>query len=220
MVRILHYTDEQIEQGQTGPSFGFTLLGTKRLDNLQYCVETAIKDGIAGDLIETGVWRGGASILMRAVLEAYPHEERKVYLADSFEGLPAPDVANYPVDRGDLHHKYNYLAVSQQEVENNFESYGLLDEKVVFLKGWFKDTMPAAPMDKLAVMHLDGDMYESTMEVLVNLYPKLSPGGFCIIDDYALPRCRKAVNDYRKEHQINDEVIKVDFTGIYWRKSG
>jgi predicted O-methyltransferase YrrM len=85
-----------------------------------------------------------------------------------------------------------FLAVSREDVERNFAKYGLLDDRVVFLQGWFKDTLPSAPIGKIALLRLDGDMYESTMDALQNLYPKLSPGGYCIIDDFFGP-CRLAV---------------------------
>jgi O-methyltransferase len=103
-------------------------------------------------------------------------------------------------------------------VESHFERYGLLDNKVVFLKGWFRDTLPSAPIEKLAVLRLDGDMYGSTIDALTNLYPKLSKGGFCIVDDYALDGCRRAVDEYRTEHGIDAEMRAIDWTGRYWRK--
>ena len=211
-------TDDK-QYGRTRVTYGDTMIGRKRLDNLQYCIETVLQDGVEGDLIETGVWRGGACIFMRAVLAAYGVEDRKVFVADSFEGLPAPDANNFPADAGDKHHTHNtYLGVSRKEVEENFEKYGLLDDQVIFLEGWFIDTLPQAPIEKLAVLRSDGDMYESTIETLENLYPKLSSGGFCIIDDYALPGCEAAVNDYRSEHGISAELVEIDWTGRYWRK--
>ena len=103
-------------------------------------------------------------------------------------------------------------------MQANFERYGLLDEQVLFLEGWFKDTLPDAPIDKLAVMRLDGDMYGSTMEALTNLYPKLSRGGFCIVDDYALHRCKQAVDDFRAEWNINGPLVKIDWSGVFWQK--
>jgi hypothetical protein len=106
-----------------------------------------LSEGVEGDLIETGVWRGGASIFMRAVLAAYGIEDRKIFVADSFEGLPAPDAEKYPADQNERFHTYTYLAVSKEDVENNFRKYGLLDNQVVFLKGWFKDTLPQAPIE-------------------------------------------------------------------------
>lgn len=194
------------------------MIGIRRLDNIQSSIEIVIREGVEGDLIETGVWRGGACIFMRAVLAAYGIENRKVFVADSFEGLPKPE-DKYPADKGDRHHVHSFLAVSQDDVENNFRKYGLLDDKVVFLKGWLKDTLPAAPIEKLAILRLDGDMYGSTMDALLSLYPKLSKGGFCIIDDYGAARgCREAVDEYRVQHKIKSEMRDIDWTGRFWRK--
>jgi O-methyltransferase len=195
------------------------MIGRKRLDNLQSCVESVLTEGVEGDFIETGVWRGGSCIFMRAILAAHGVHDRRVFVADSFAGLPEPDGDKYPEDKGDTHHIHDRLAISREQVAANFEKYGLLDDQVVFLKGWFKDTLPNAPIEKLAVLRLDGDMYESTMDALESLYPKLSPGGYCIIDDYSLPGCEKAVADYRARHGIEDEIQTIDWTGSYWQKS-
>jgi hypothetical protein len=80
------------------------------------------------------------------------------------------------------------------------------------------DTLLTAPIEKLSILRLDGDMYQSTMEVLTTLYPKLSVGGFCIIDDYALQNCHQAVDDFRKAKGITSPLQKVDWTGAFWRK--
>jgi O-methyltransferase len=206
-------------EGRDWPKLAHSMVGMKRLDNLQMCVESALREGVPGDLIETGVWRGGASILMRGILCAHDVRDRRVWVADSFEGLPPPDAAKYPADLGDRHHENRLLAVSLEEVQANFRKYGLLDEQVRFLKGWFKDTLPAAPIERLAVARLDGDMYESTMDALRSLYPKLSPGGFLIIDDYgAIPACRRAVTDFRDEHGIAAPIQAIDWTGVWWRR--
>lgn len=205
--------------GGDWPVTAHTMIGLKRLDNLQACVESVLAEGVPGDFIETGVWRGGATILMRAILKAYSVTDRLVWVADSFEGLPPPDPARYPCDAGDTHHEQNVLAVSLDQVKANFDRYGLLDEQVRFLKGWFRDTLPAAPVERLAVLRLDGDMYESTMDGLVHLYPKLSPGGYLIVDDYgAVPGCRRAVDDYRERQGITEELRPIDWTGVYWRR--
>ena len=219
LVQSRTITREQREIGRRWSSYAHTMIGFKRLDNLQYCIDTALHDGVEGDLIETGVWRGGSCIFMRGLLAARGIKNRKVFVADSFEGLPKPDAETYPADAGDDHHVHTFLAIPQSEVEENFRKYGLLDDQVVFLKGWFKDTLPTAPVEKLAVLRLDGDMYSSTIEALTHLYPKLSKGGFCIVDDYALEGCKKAVEDYRRENGITDEIKSVDWTGSYWRKA-
>lgn len=209
------------EQGCDWPENAQTMIGLERLDNLQGCVEDALANGVPGDLIETGVWRGGATILMRAVLKAIGVEDRRVWVADSFEGVPPPDPKRYPQDTGDGLYTVQELAVSLEQVQANFERYGLLDEQVRFLEGWFRDTLPEAPIERLAVVRLDGDLYESTMDALVNLYPKLSVGGYLIVDDYgAIPTCRQAVHDYREAHGVHEEILPIDWSGVFWQRSG
>jgi hypothetical protein len=178
-----------------------------------------IENDVKGDLIETGVWRGGATIFMRALLMAYGITDKTVWVADSFDGLPKPDEKKYVQDRGDKHFEEDVLKVALEDVKRNFAKYDLLDEQVQFIKGWFKDTLPVAPINRLSILRLDGDMYESTMDALVHLYPKLSSGGFILIDDWgAVKACRQAVEDYRNKHEITDEIVPVDWAGVYWKK--
>jgi len=212
-------TPDERAEGRTWSSYADTMIGLKRLDSLQACIETVLTERIPGDFIETGVWRGGACIFMRAVLAVHDVRDRRVFVADSFEGLPKPDTAKWPVDRRSTFHLHPYLAISQDQVRDNFRKYDLLDDQVVFLPGWFSDTLPTAPIERLAILRFDGDMYGSTMDVLTNLYPKLSTGGFCIIDDYGLRRCQQAVDDFRAAHRITAEITRVDWTGIFWRKT-
>jgi predicted O-methyltransferase YrrM len=154
---------------------------------------------------------------MRAILKTYGVEDRTVWLADSFEGLPPPNEEKYPQDRGSVFHTHEPLAVSLEEVQANFRKYGLLDKQVRFLKGWFKDTLPTAPIDRLAVLRLDGDMYESTMDALSALYSKVSPGGYIIIDDYCIPSCRAAVDEFRQRHRIDQPMQEIDTSSVYWQ---
>ncbi|MDQ6675549.1 MAG: TylF/MycF family methyltransferase [Chloroflexota bacterium] len=196
-----------------------TMIGLKRLDNLQHCIEDVLAKSVPGDFIETGVWRGGAVIFMRAVLKAYNIQDRTVWAADSFRGLPEPKADAYPADEGDRLFTYSELAVSLGEVQANFARYGLLDDQVRFLEGWFSDTLPRAPIDRLAIARLDGDMYESTIDGLTHLYPKLSKGGYLIVDDFGWGEaCRQAVHDYRTAHGISERLVDIDWTGVYWRK--
>lgn len=210
---------EAREIGLGWPLNGYSMIGMKRMNNIQECIEAVERDGVKGDFIETGVWRGGACIFAKALFDMY-RSDRKVWVADSFQGLPKPNAALYPEDEGDDLYALEQLRVSEEAVRENFERFGLLDEKVVFLKGWFKDTLPEAPIDRLSIVRLDGDMYESTMDGLKHLYPKLSPGGFLIIDDYGvIPACKKAVHDYRNGHGIAEEIVDIDGSGYFWRKS-
>jgi O-methyltransferase len=217
IVRDIPVTEHDREHGRIWPGCADTMIGRKRLDNLHQCVETVLREGIPGDLIETGVWRGGSCIFMAGVLAAHGVRDRRIFVADSFRGLPEPDPERYPADRGVTWHEHEELAVSRAEVEKNFRRYGLLDDHIVFLEGWFKDTLPTAPIERLAVLRLDGDMYESTMDALTSLYPKLSPGGYCIVDDYRIDECQKAIHDYRRQHGITAPMLEIDWSGAFWR---
>lgn len=208
------------QEGRDWPAEAETMIGLRRLDNLQECVESVLEAGTPGDLIECGVWRGGATILMRAVLKAFGDTERTVWVADSFEGLPRPDPERYPADAESSLWRFDELAVSEAEVRVNFARYGLLDEQVRFLKGWFRDTLPRAPIEQLAVLRLDGDMYESTIIALESLYPKVTPGGFVIVDDYgAVAGCRAAVDDFRGRFGIAEPLVDIDWTGVFWQRA-
>jgi hypothetical protein len=215
-----HFDPELREYGWDWPSKAHSMIGSKRMANLRALAERVIFGGVPGDFIETGVWRGGACIFMRAILEAYGISNRRVWLADSFAGLPPPDAASYPADTDDKFHTFVDLAVSIELVKQNFDKYGLLDDRVMFLKGWFKDTLPEAPISRLAILRLDGDMYESTADALRHLYDKLSPSGFVIVDDYrVVAGCRQAVDDFRTARSIKDSILEIDGVGIYWQKS-
>ncbi len=213
------YDPQSRENGKDWPSLAHTMIGVKRLQNLRRLCEDALGRNIPGDFIETGVWRGGACILMRAILQVYGITNRKVFVADSFAGLPAPDAEKYQADAGANWHEFSELAVSLEEVRSNFVAYRLLDEQVIFLKGWFKDTLTVAPINQLAVLRLDGDMYESTMDAITALYPKVSPGGYVIVDDYhSVPACKQAVYDYMTGIKDTPEIQEIDGSAVYWMK--
>lgn len=206
-----------LARGTTWPLIGETMVGLARLENLQACIERIVADGVPGDFIEAGTWRGGASIFMRGVLRALEIGDRNVWVADSFRGLPAPD-ERFAADAGDQHHRFSELAVPLDVVQENFRRYGLLDHQVRFLEGWFSDTLPTVSATRWSLIRLDGDMYESTMDTLVNLYPQLSPGGFVVVDDGALEPCRRAVDEFRAREGIGDPIEWIDWTGFFWQR--
>jgi O-methyltransferase len=206
-------------EGVDWPIDGYTMVGMKRLNNVQACVEDVIENGIPGDLIETGVWRGGTTIFMRALLKAHRVADRTVFVADSFRGLPPPDPDRWPADEGSRFHEIDFLRVPLERVEQNFHRFGMLDDQVRFVEGWFQDTLPTLKDRTWSVIRLDGDMYESTMVGLESLYPGLSPGGYLIVDDYgAVEKCKRAVDDYREANGIEEEIRPIDWTGVYWQK--
>lgn len=206
-------------EGLDWPTVGETMVGLRRLDNLQHCIADIVKSNVAGDLIEAGTWRGGAAIFMRAALEAFGDTKRRVWVADSFQGLPKPDSDKYPADKGLDWSRFHQLAVSLDSVKKNFEWYGMLDDRVIFLPGWFRDTLPRAPIERLALIRLDGDLYESTMVGLKSLYHALSIGGYVINDDYnSVPASKEATDDFRKERGITEEIIRVGYAAVYWKR--
>ncbi len=213
------FDSQSRELGRDWPMKAHSMIGNRRLGNLREVTEFVIANQIPGDFIETGVWRGGACIMARAVFKAYGVTDRRVWVADSFCGLPAPN-QKFAADANDKHHTYPQLAISLEEVKSNFAKYDLLDDQVVFLKGWFSETLPRAPIKALAVLRLDGDMYESTMDGLTQLYSKVSPGGVIIVDDYgAVAACQQAVLEFRAKHKIEDPIYNIDGIGVFWQKS-
>lgn len=207
-------------EGGDWPQFGHSMVGMRRLDHLQGCCQTVLREGIPGDFVETGVWRGGASILMAAILRLSQETQRKLFVCDSFQGLPVPNPKAYPEDQGDEHHHWGeYLGVSLEDVKRNFQRYGLLSEQVEFVPGWFSETLDGLKTSKIAVLRLDGDMYESTWDALEALYPRLQPGGFLIVDDYfALANCRKAVEDFFARESEPPRFQPIDAAGAWMQR--
>jgi len=213
------FKPEVRENGEDWPVLAQTMIGNKRLLNSQQLIEDIIKNKVPGDLVETGVWRGGSCIFMAAILKAWNETDRSVYVCDSFEGLPKPKDHEYPVDRGDTHWTAGFLSVPLEKVQSNFEGYDLLSDNVKFVKGWFSDTLPVLDVEKISLLRLDGDMYESTIVALENLYPKLSVGGYVVVDDWGLPNCKRAVEDYREFHGIEDTYVVIDGSSVYFQKT-
>lgn len=202
--------------GQDWPLTALTMIGLERLRNLQTLITRVIADGISGDFLEAGIWRGGACIFMRGVLAAHGCTSRKVIGVDSFAGLPRPAV---PQDAGDNHHVFPTLAVSRAEVERNFDRYGFLDSQTVLLEGLFGDVLPKSNLGPIALLRLDGDMYASTMDVLTACYPLVPRGGYVVIDDYNLPAVRAAISDFLGSRGLTGGVpVRIDRSGIYFKK--
>jgi len=205
-------------EGMDEPSNGFTMIGKKRLDNLHKMLEYVRENNIDGDLIETGVWKGGATIFMKIYSDFYGMN-KKIFVCDSFEGLPKPS-GKFSADNGDLHHTFQSLKISLEMVKNSFKSFFCLDENVIFVKGFFKDTLPNnSQIGNISLLRMDGDMYESTHDVFYSTYDKLSNKGVLIIDDYCLPACKQCVSDFRLDKNISDEINIIDRCGIFWIKN-
>jgi len=207
------------EQGRDWPAIGFTMIGTIALKSMWLMLEAVIHKNVQGDFLEAGVWRGGASIFAKAVLKSYNEDKiRKVWVCDSFRGLPP----NRTLHDAPSWEKLQALRVSKPVVMRNFHTFGLLDSNVKFVEGYFVDSLPAIrnEISKIAVLRMDGDMYESTMDILFNLYEKVSVGGYIIIDDYEILACRKAITEFRQMHEITEEIFPIwkGNTKSFWIK--
>ena len=184
---------------------GISMLSEDRMNNVYHTVKSIIDNKIPGDFVETGVWRGGASIFAALILKHFNETKRNVWVCDSFEGFPE-NKENDEINWSSLN---SWIKASQEDVIKNFEKFDVLGTNIKFVKGFFADTMKTIEVKEIAVLRLDGDMYNSTMDCLNALYPKLNQGGFCIIDDYCpeIPECIRAVNDYRDKHGIIESLI-------------
>lgn len=213
------FQPELREIGYDWPALAHTMVGLRRLENVRELTQRALDERIPGDFIETGVWRGGCCILMRGILAANGDRDRKVYVADSFAGLPPPNPQIYPADAEMDLSVHEELAVSLETVKDNFARYGLLDDQVIFVKGLFRDALPELDAGAFCLLRLDGDYYESTYDSLKYLYPKLSSGGYIIVDDFNyLAATREAVVDYRARMGITAPMHRVDWSAGWWRK--
>lgn len=193
------------------PFPGYTLATIGMLNHLQATIEDVLANGIVGDLVEAGVWRGGQTILMRAALEAAGEDTRHVWVCDSFDGVPAPrqDGTRDPDADETVDWAPGMYNASLSRVRSNFMRFGLLDERVHFVKGHFVDTMKTMQAPKIAVLRLDADTWDATNDVLTALYDRVSVGGYIIVDDFHLSGARGAVLDFRKQQGITDPLLPV-----------
>lgn len=193
---------------------GFTMIGLRRLDNLEYCINEVIKNKVRGAIVEAGVWKGGACIFASRMLQQL-QEDRNVYVCDIFEGtFPKPTNVD---DEWTEKYDFSPLSVKLKNVKKYFDEFAASTPNIIFKEGWFSDTLPTITED-VAILRIDGDTYQSTMDTLM-LEPQIPSGGFIIMDDWAIATSRKAFLDYFKDKGVTEEdVIPVDSLSTYWKK--
>jgi cephalosporin hydroxylase/predicted O-methyltransferase YrrM/glycosyltransferase involved in cell wall biosynthesis len=191
-------------------AFAYTTIGRARLDNLQTCLDTIREHLVDGDLVECGTGRGGGAIFLRGYLEAHEMIGRKVWVADTFRGPEGP--AGPAGDRPPSQQAHLNI------VRNGFDRFGLLDQRVRFLQGEPADTLPDAPIEKVALLRVDSPEQDRVQSTLECLYDKLTLGGFVVIDNYRAEGCRKAVETFRADRGIGEPIERVDWSAAYWRK--
>lgn len=197
--------------GEGWPELGDTMLTQSGLRDIRNLLIRCDKEGIEGDFVECGVWRGGACVYAKAVINELK-SQRGVLGFDSFEGLPRPSDGDC---RNDKHHTYSALAVSLEEVKRRAQKYDV--GKIFWLKGFFHDTLSLIEKDhKIAILRCDGDMYSSTKAIFEFAYPKVVEGGFVIVDDWKLQCCRDAIRD--SLGFMPDVVFSEDNQSVMFRK--
>lgn len=210
------FNEEARFSGRDWPAYGLTMVGVKRLENLQTLITHLINTEVPGDFVECGVWRGGSSIFMRGVLKALNVRDRVVHLVDSFDGLPTASTA----EDHNLWIEMDYLKVPKEKVEAAFKRYNLLDNQVEFHKGYFRESLPnfrkSTGNRSIALLRLDGDMYESTMDILFNLADFLSPGACVVVDDWFISECQKAMKEFFDLHHMNPTIVPIDYHSVYF----
>lgn len=209
-------------EGMGRPAKAETMMGWRRLDFLDRVVCRIVSEGIQGDFFEGGSWRGGSAIFMLGALRALGETGRRVWAADSFEGYPPPTEASSDIDRL-LWSRRDYFAVSRAEFERNVRRYGLEGDALRVLEGFFDRSLPGAPIERLALIRIDIDGYEGVRAVLDVLYPKLSPGGFVVVDELEVPGARRAIDEHFAKSGLKEEILPVPQErpkAAYWRKSG
>ena len=208
--------------GRDWPHEAETMVGTHRLTHLAACVADLVNEDVPGDLVEAGAWRGGSCILMRGALKVLGEDARRVWVADSFNGFPPEDFTlatdGNPVETTSF--QFPLISVGMDTVVRNFQRYRLYDQQVRLVPGWFHESLPELPVTSIALLRLDGDLFDSTIAPLEALYPRVEKGGFCIIDDYGDVReCREAVDRFRANHHISEPIEWIDTDAVFWRKA-
>jgi len=187
-----------------------TMVSYARLHGLHEATKYIVKNSISGDFVECGVARGGSAALIGLTLRQM-HAERNLWLFDTFQGLPQPSEDNPDYKIANLY--TGTCAASVEEVRRSLHSLGVIDN-VHFVPGLFQDTLRSSPIEAVALLHLDGDWYESVKMCLESLYDKVSPGGVIQFDDYGhWAGARKAVDEFMINRGIDTPLRRVDFSG-------
>lgn len=195
----------------------YTMVGAERTFALIQAVRHVVSANVPGDIVECGVWRGGSMMAAAYALQSLGRCDRDLYLFDTYSGMTAPtevDTNAIGESAATLMGGSVWAHASLEEVQGNLARTGYDMRRLHFIRGRVEDTLPGAAPERIAILRLDTDWYESTRHELTHLYPRLSPGGVLIIDDYGhWQGCRKAVDEYFSTSGIRILLHRVDYTG-------
>lgn len=219
-----NYSDfSDFEMDVVHKSLKFSLTGPFRILSLIRATDYIVKNDIKGSIVECGVWKGGSIMAVLSTLLKHNINDKKVYLYDTYEGMSTPtendksvrgeDALNAFEEKDEVWDKIKCYS-SLEEVKENVYSTGYNAEKLNFIKGKVEDTITKDNLpEEISILRLDTDWYESTKHELEFLYPKLVKGGILIIDDYGhWDGCKKAVDEYFKENNINMFLSRIDYS--------
>jgi hypothetical protein len=205
-----------------------TMTTPRRIAALCDGVEHVVRSGVPGALVECGVWKGGSMMAAALTLLRLGASDRDLYLFDTFQGMPPPtedDVFSAYDGYSPMRHwrrranrggpaESSWHYVSAGEVRAALLSTGYPAERLHLVEGRVEETLPAGAPDGIALLRLDTDWYESTRHELETLYPRLSPGGVLVLDDYGhYEGARRAVDEYFDAHGGRPLLTRVDYTG-------
>ncbi len=200
----------------------FTMTNHKRLYALIQAVRYAVACGIPGAVVECGVYKGGSMMAAAKTLLDMNCRDRLLYLYDTYEGMAEPTLKDRRYDGNSALGEYRSLdqtvgradwcRCSLQEVRSNMARTGYDPQNTIFVKGKVEETIPATLPDRISLLRLDTDWYESTRHELEHLYPRLAPGGILIIDDYGhWEGVAQAVDEYIKQNRLKLFLNRVDY---------
>jgi len=188
-----------------------TMCSNARLRGLHRAVHHVVANAIPGDVVECGAARGGSAALMGLTLKELSADDRRLWVFDTFEGLPPPSAEDPDYDIAAPY--TGSCAGSLDEVTQSFRQLGIAD-RAKLVKGLYQDTLASAPIDKIAVLHIDADWYLSVRCCLDDLYDKVSPGGVIQFDDYGWwEGARKAVDEFLAARSLAPELVRLDYAG-------
>src|SRR5262249_2769086 len=199
----------------------YTMTSIERLYALYKATEYILNTNVLGDFVECGVWRGGSMMIVALTAIALGNSTRRLFLFDTFEGHPKPDRGKDGADnfnewqsRRISDRSSDWARVSLEDVRRNVESTGYPVDKIIFVKGMVQDTLAANAPERIYLLRLDTDWYDSTAYELKYLYPRLSDRGVLILDDYgSMPGARRATDEYFKERRDAPLFNRIDYSG-------
>ncbi len=203
--------------------FPYTNMGRARLAALQACMDTVRTENVQGDIVEVGTGRGGGGIFLRGYLDAYEMLESTVWIADEFRASPPGQTTGAWDQETDVipggGPGFPDLWPDLNNVRDGFKRYDLLDKRVRFAQGPVAQSLATEPIGKVSLIRIGEGITDDARVALDLLYPKLAVGGFVVIDRYNAPRVQKAVDAFRSEHGIEEQLERVDWAGATWRKT-